>query len=107
MDLNPDLATFVKSGGFVFGLDLNFFGGVDLDLDLSFFKRVDLDLDLDLTIGLDLDLDLNITGFAHHWIQPPLAACRKVRLQSRDLQYASMNVQWKAGKIIRRKSISK
>ena len=24
---NPDLATFVKSGGF--GLDLNFFGGVD------------------------------------------------------------------------------
>ncbi len=42
LDLNPvDLATFVKSGGFRFGLDLNFFGGVDLDL--------------------------NITGFAHHW----------------------------------------
>ena len=66
MDLNPDLATFVKSGGFGFGLDLNLFLGVDLDvgLDLSFFKTADLDLDL--KIGLDLDLDLNITGFAHH-----------------------------------------
>ena len=35
LDLNPDLATFVKSGGFGFGLDLNFFGGMDLDLDLD------------------------------------------------------------------------
>ncbi len=37
LDLNPDLTTFAKSSGF--GLDLHFFGTVDLDLDLSFFRR--------------------------------------------------------------------
>ena len=37
LDLNPDLVTFVKSGGFGFGLDLNFFGEVDLDLRI--FRR--------------------------------------------------------------------
>ena len=42
LDLNPDLLTFVKSGGF--GLDLNFFDKGDLDL--SFFKVVDLDLNI-------------------------------------------------------------
>ena len=44
-------ADFVKSGGFGFGLDLNFFVMVDLDLDLSFLKVVDLDLNI---AGFDL-----------------------------------------------------
>ncbi len=44
LDLNPDLATFAKSGGF--GLDLNFFGAVDLDLDLSFFRRAGFGFEL-------------------------------------------------------------
>ena len=45
LDLNPDLATFDKSGGF--GLDLNIFNTSGLDLaghlDLTIFKKVDLD----------------------------------------------------------------
>ena len=52
-DLNPDLATFAKSRGFV--LDLNFFDtstkfrtpGKPLTVsDLGFFKRADLDLNI-------------------------------------------------------------
>ena len=58
LDLNPDLATFPKSGEFRFRLDLNIFNTSDLDL--GCFKRVDLDL------KIGLDLDLNIAGFAHH-----------------------------------------
>ncbi len=44
LDLNLDLATFVKSGGF--GLDLNCLDIVDLNLDLRFLRMVDLDLNI-------------------------------------------------------------
>ncbi len=66
LDLNPDLATFDKSGGF--GLDLVFFNPNPVHNCMR-VKRADLDLDL----KIGLDLDLHIAGFAHHWGDPRTA----------------------------------
>ena len=65
LDLNPDLTTFAKSGGF--GLDLNFF--IVVDLDLSFFKVVDLDLNI-AGFGFERFQIHKSTSFKVIWTNP-------------------------------------